>query len=260
MANFSLTWLAQVLLDAGLKVSETNGWKSRGRGEMGTVKGVMCHHTATKKSAPGNMPTLQMIIDGRSDLPGPLAQLGLGRDGTFFIIAAGRCNHAGGGDWQGIKTGNTSFIGIEAENSGLPDNPWPDVQIDAYERGVAAILKKIKADAIMCCGHKEYALPHGRKSDPSFEMKPFRMNVAAIMAGAAPAASVIPADDGAGRKTLRRGDTGAAVKALQTKLGINNPGGTFDGPTEAAVRQFQRDNGLVPDGIAGPRTLSTLNP
>ena len=49
-------------------------------------------------------------------------------------------------------------------------------------------------------------------------------------------------------------------KALQTKLGINNPGSTFDGPTEAAVRQFQRDNGLVPDGIAGPRTLSTLNP
>src|SRR6266852_5379520 len=102
MANFSLTWLAQVLLDAGLKVSETDGWKSRGRGEMGTVKGVMCHHTATAKSAPGNMPTLRMLIDGRSDLPGPLAQLGLGRDGSFYIIAAGRCNHAGKGAWQGI--------------------------------------------------------------------------------------------------------------------------------------------------------------
>jgi hypothetical protein len=259
MANFSLTWLAQVLLDAGLKVSETDGWKSRGRGEMGTVKGVMCHHTATAKKAPGNMPTLGMLIKGREDLPGPLAQLGLGRDGTFFIIAAGRCNHAGAGSWQGITTGNSSFIGIEAENSGLPDNnPWPDVQIDAYEHGAAAILKKIKADAIMCCGHKEYALPHGRKSDPSLDMKPFRMNVAAIMAGAAPALSMTPASDGTGRKTLRRGDTGADVKALQTKLGID-ASGTFDGATEAAVRQFQSGHELVADGIVGPRTFATLD-
>src|SRR5215813_10281666 len=176
MPNFSLTWLPQVLLDAGLKVSEVDGWKSRGRGEVGPIKGVMCHHTATPASAPGNMPTLQMLIDGRADLAGPLAQLGLGRDGTFYVIAAGRCNHAGLGDWQGLRAGNTSFIGIEAENSGLPDNPWPAVQIDAYEHGVAALLKKVRANAIMCCGHKEYATPPGRKSDPSFEMKPFRMN------------------------------------------------------------------------------------
>src|SRR5258708_10936276 len=258
MANFSLTWLAQVLLDAGLKVSGTDGWKTRGGGQRGTMEGVMCHHTATAKGAPGNMPTLQMLIDGRPDLSGPLAQLGLGRDGTFFIVAAGRCNHAGIGNWQGISTGNSSFIGIEAENSGLPDNPWPDVQVDAYEHGVAAILKKIRANAIMCCGHKEYAQPPGRKSDPSFEMKPFRMTVAAIMAGAAPAPSMIPASDGTGRKTLRRGDTGADVKALQTKLGID-ANGTFDGVTEAAVRQFQSDNGLVADGIVGPRTFATLD-
>lgn len=258
MANFSLTWLPQVLLDAGLKVSEVGGWKSRGRGEVGPIKGVMCHHTATKASAPGNMPTLQMLIDGRSDLPGPLAQLGLGRDGTYFVVAAGRANHAGAGNWQGLTGGNTNFIGIEAENSGLPDNPWPDVQIDAYERGVAAILKKVRADAIMCCGHKEYALPHGRKSDPSFEMKPFRMNVAAIMAGTAPAAAVIPAADQTGRPTLRRGAAGELVKQIQQKLGIA-ASGTFDGVTEAAVRQFQRDNGLVADGIVGPRTWSLLD-
>src|SRR5262249_22051163 len=158
-------------------------------GEMGALKGVMCHHTATKQSTPGNMPTLRVLIEGRPDLPGPLAQLGLGRDGTFFIVAAGRCSHAGAGDWQGVKTGNSSFIGIEAENSGLQDDPWPAVQIDAFERGAASILRKIKADAIMCCGHKEYALPPGRKIDPSFEMKAFRMSVAAIMTGSAPAVS-----------------------------------------------------------------------
>ena len=257
MANFSLTWLAQVLLDAGLKVSEVDGWKSRGRGEVGPIKGVMCHHTATAASAPGNMPTLRMLIDGRSDLPGPLAQLGLGRDGTFYVIAAGRCNHAGAGSWQGLTAGNTSFIGIEAENSGLPDNPWPAVQIDAYEHGVAALLKKVRANAIMCCGHKEYATPPGRKRDPSFEMKPFRMNVAAIMSGSAPAASVIPASDGTGRPTLRRNATGEAVRTLQTALHIAVTG-TFDGATEAAVRDFQRSKGLVADGIVGPRSWSML--
>ena len=42
---FALTWLPKVLLDAGLKVAEVDGWKDRGRSEMGQVKGVICHHT-----------------------------------------------------------------------------------------------------------------------------------------------------------------------------------------------------------------------
>jgi hypothetical protein len=56
-------------------------------------------------------------------LLGPLSQLGLVRKGTFFVIAAGRCNHAGKGLWRGVDTGNTSFIGIEAENSGHAGGP-----------------------------------------------------------------------------------------------------------------------------------------
>ena len=48
-------------------------------------------------------------------------------------------------------------------------------------------------------------------------------------------------------------DTGADVTALQTKLGID-ASGTFDAVTEAAVRRFQSDNGLVADGIVGPQT------
>jgi N-acetyl-anhydromuramyl-L-alanine amidase AmpD len=256
---FALTWLPKVLLDAGLKVAEQPGWQTRGRGEMGTVKGVICHHTAGPLK--GNMPSLGVVTNGRSDLPGPLAQLCLGRDGTFFVVAAGRCNHAGAGNWQGLTAGNTSFIGIEAENTGLATGPraepWPAVQLDAYRRGVAAILKKVKANAIMCCGHKEYALPHGRKNDPTFDMSDFRMQVGAIMGGFAPGPSVIPSSDGEGRPTLRRGATGDAVKELQTKLGLEATG-TFDGATEAALRQFQRDKGLVPDGIAGPRTWATL--
>jgi hypothetical protein len=192
---FSLTWLPGVLRAAGLRVVEQPGWKTRGRAEMGAVKGVLCHNTGG--AITGNMPSLGVVTNGRPDLPGPLSQLCLGRDGTFFVVAAGRCNHAGVGNWQGLTSGNSSFIGIEAQNTGATSGPraegWPEVQLDAYRRGVAAILEKINADPIMCCGHKEYALPVGRKDDPTFDMDEFRFQVAAIMAGAMPRAPMVPA-------------------------------------------------------------------
>jgi len=220
---------------------------------------VICHHTAGPLK--GIMPSLGLVTKGRPDLAGPLAQLCLGRDGTYFVVAAGRCNHAGAGNWQGFTNGNMNFIGIEAENTGETTgpkaDPWPAVQMDAYRRGVAAILKKVKANAIMCAGHKEYALPHGRKNDPTFDMNDFRLQVSMIMAGTAPNATVIPAADAAGRPTLRRGSSGDQVRTVQTKLGIAATG-TFDAATEAAVRQFQRSEGLVPDGIVGPRTWASL--
>src|SRR5258708_2775387 len=219
---FSLTWLAEVLEDAGLKVAEQPGWRSRGRGEMGTVKGVMCHHTAGSPN--GIMPSLGVITNGRPDLAGPLAQLGLGRDGTFFVVAAGRCNHAGRGMWQGLSTGNISFIGIEAENSGTANDPWPPVQMDAYRRGVAAILKKIGANAIMCCGHKEYALPHGRKDDPSFDMVEFRTLVASILAGTAPAPPTLSPRDADGPPPPRPGPPRGPGRQIQTHLRLAGAG------------------------------------
>jgi N-acetyl-anhydromuramyl-L-alanine amidase AmpD len=252
---FSLTWIPEVLEGAGLKVAEQPGWRTRGRGEMDTVKGVMCHHTSG--SAHGIMPSLGVITDGRPDLAGPLAQLGLGRDGTFFVVAAGRCNHAGRGMWQGLSTGNSNFIGIEAENTGSPNDPWPAVQLDAYRRGVVAILKKIGANTIMCCGHKEYALPQGRKDDPSFGMFDFRAQVSSILAGTAPHPIVIPEVDDDRRPTLRRPARGDLVRQIQTDLKVTVDG-IFGPGTEAALRQFQRDHGLVPDGIVGPRTWASL--
>ena len=272
---FKLTWLPTVLKNAGLKVAEEEGWPNRGRGNLGTVKGVMCHHTAGPLRE--NMPSLRTLRDGRSDLPGPLSQLGLGRDGTFYVIAAGRANHAGGGNWQGLTTGNSSFIGIEAENNGRvrKDNngrtlrdeegnevliePWPEEQLDAYRRGVAAILSHIDQDAIMCCGHKEYATPAGRKTDPrGIDMDQFRADVARIM-GDTPPPLLIDVADRDGRPTLRRASSTNPkflVKEVQRKVGFSGSqvDGIFGPLTEAAVRRFQRENGLVPDGIVGPLT------
>lgn len=57
--------------------------------------------------------------------------------------------------------------------------------------------------------------------------------------------------------TLRRGDEGPLVTKLQEKLGVD-PIGKFGPKTETALIAWQRANGLQPDGIAGPFTLSKL--
>jgi hypothetical protein len=251
-----LTWLPAVLKNAGLKVALVDGWEERGVSAMGTVLGVLCHHTAGPET--GNMPSLNTLLKGNGKTPGPLAQLGLGRDGTFYIVAAGKCNHAGAGLWQNISNGNTHFIGIEAENSGRPNDSWPEVQVDAYCRGVAAILKHINKDASFCAGHREYALPKGRKPDPDFNMDEFRKRVSDVLNSTSPPI-LIPAEeptspDGTpGRKTIRRGDKGDLVKIIQAILGLVEDG-NFGPKTEAAVRQFQRNHQLVPDGIVGPKS------
>jgi peptidoglycan hydrolase-like protein with peptidoglycan-binding domain len=256
--TFSLLWLPTVLEDAGLKVAPVDGWETRGRREMGAVLGIICHLTACP--ATGNMPALGTLIKGRPDLPGPLAQLGLGRDGTFYIVAAGLCNHAGAGSWQGITTGNTNFIGIEAENTGEKTDTWPPVQIDAYQRGCAAILSHISRGAEFCCGHKEYALPKGRKIDPDFDMNLFRSAVADLIDVKVTTPKVIPATEQgpAGRPTLRRGMQVDLVKTIQKKLNVEQTG-LFGPKTEAAVRDLQRARGMVPDGIVGPRTWAALD-
>lgn len=173
--TYSLIWLPHVLQAAGLQVVLVDGWASRGCADMGAVEGVMCHHSANPRS--GNMPSLDTLILGRDNLPGPLAQLGLGRDGTYYVVAAGRCNHASVGAFRGSSAGNSRFIGIEAEHSGRPSEPWPKAQYAAYVQGVAALLAYLDADADCCVAHKEFALPPGRKVDPCFDMHRFRDQV-----------------------------------------------------------------------------------
>lgn len=60
----------------------------------------------------------------------------------------------------------------------------------------------------------------------------------------------------------RLGDTGAAVVDIQatlTGLGLlEGPLGSFDDPTDRAVREFQQRRGLSVDGLVGPETYRAL--
>lgn len=170
-----LTDLADVLRNAGLTVIEVDGWKTRGvnGNRIYGPYGGLVHHTGSRADIPGNYPTLNTIINGRSDLQGPLAQLGLGRDGTWYVIAAGYCNHAGAVDDPDYA--NIRAIGVECENPG-GNTAWPKVQYDSLVAGCAALARHY---GFKWRGHKEAAAPKGRKVDPNLNMNTLRNKIAA---------------------------------------------------------------------------------
>lgn len=140
-------------------------WAYRTHGAMGTVAGVMRHHTGTPvRAGMDDYPTLRIIREGRPDLSGPLATWGLGRSGTIYLISAGICWHAGGGTWGGVGDGNGHFWGIEAESDG---RVWTVEQLDAYPRLVASALHELGRGAEWAPRHAQWATPKGRKVDTS---------------------------------------------------------------------------------------------
>ena len=56
---------------------------------------------------------------------------------------------------------------------------------------------------------------------------------------------------------LKKGDNNETVKKIQKVLGVEQVG-NFGPKTEAAVKEWQKKNGLTPDGIVGPATLAKM--
>jgi peptidoglycan hydrolase-like protein with peptidoglycan-binding domain len=56
---------------------------------------------------------------------------------------------------------------------------------------------------------------------------------------------------------VKRGDRGAAVRKVQSALGIAVDG-VFGAQTEQAVKRFQKGKGLTADGVVGPDTRDAL--
>jgi hypothetical protein len=166
-----ILWIASVLRDAGCKVYEMPGWQNSQTRPDFDPQGLVCHHTATGPNWT-NQKVRELLRNGRQDLKGPLSQLGLRRDGVFDIIAAGRCNHNGYGEW-----GNDA-IAIEAYNDGKGE-PWGEIQMEAYAKGSAAIGMYLGWQPSKVKGHKE--TDPGRKIDPTFDMDEFRVSVKRYM-------------------------------------------------------------------------------
>lgn len=167
-------WLADVLRAEGVKVVEYPAWKDRGHGDMGTIWGVIAHHTGN--NPPGNNPG---YIANHPSL-GLCSQIHLSRDGVATVVGVGVAWHAGSGAYPGLPTNgaNERTIGIEAENNGTEG--WTPAQYDAYVRCCAAILRKVGQPASHAIGHKEWAGAAQGKWDPGgMDMNKFRADIQA---------------------------------------------------------------------------------
>jgi len=176
----ALLWLADVLRDAGLTVVEHAGWKTHNRpGSWAPTFGVI-HATAAPRTQADSV-QISVVRNGREDLPGPIANGTVDRQGRWHILSAGRCNStlAGtAGPFEG--RGNANALSTEACNDNRTE-PWPTVQYNAYVVGWAAWCHRIGWTPGRLVGHKEHT--PGRKSDPTFNMPKFRADVARVIAG-----------------------------------------------------------------------------
>ncbi|MGW2582135.1 peptidoglycan-binding protein [Streptomyces virginiae] len=192
------------LLAEGVRVQEHPGWRTHNRnhkGPWGPVHGVIVHHTVSKGSAS----TVELCRAGYAELPGPLCQGVITKDGTFHLIGYARCNHAGGGDPDTLAAvtaesydvrppvpnvgnsdgidGNRAFYGWECENLGDGKDPWTPEQLDTIERASAGVCRAHGWSAKSVIGHLEWS---DDKSDPrGFAMSWMRDQIAARL-GTAP--------------------------------------------------------------------------
>lgn len=158
-------WLDDAARLTGYPVVEVPDWRGRGHGPMRVVEGVVGHHTANPNR--GDYSSLRIVRDGRGDLAGPLAQFGLGRSGTVYVIAAGLSYHAGASNWAGFTDLGDEFLGIEAESAGTVDD-WTPEQRDCYPRLIASCLYYMRRSAERFGFHKEVCRPAGRKIDAAY--------------------------------------------------------------------------------------------
>lgn len=209
----------------GLTVVPVTGWEDRRRPGPFAPAAVLIHHTAGARGK--DAPSLQLCIDGRQGLAGPLCQLLIARSGKVYVISRGRCNHAGEGGPKGPigpDAGNAQSVGIEAENDGVGE-PWPAVQVGAMVKATAAVLDLLGQPRANVWGHREYT---PRKIDPAgISMATFRESVAA----ARPPGGPVPA--------LPENDPGARIQRAINANGLQPP--------------------LKVDGDCGPATADGLD-
>lgn len=151
----------------------------------------MWHHTASAMGR--DLPSLNVVTNGRPDLPGPLCHVLTGRSNRNVVIAAGRANHAGAGKWNGSSTGNSRYFGIEVENVGTAAEPWRPDQLQNVAEVTAALIGYDAALVADCCMHKEWA-PTRKIDMHTVSGNEMRSRVMQLCLGTPPAPPTPPAN------------------------------------------------------------------
>lgn len=181
--------LPHVLRRAGLHVVTLPDFATTSRPESAggfAPVGNLWHHTGSKDTNPRSIEddyeyALWLAEVGRADLAAPLCQVSVGRNGTLYLCAAGRGNHAGKAKASGpvpAGDGNQLYIGWECQNTG--SEGWSPDQYDAMVRAGAVTSLHYRWAAAANRGHKETSVTG--KWDPGLlDMDAFRNDIAEQM-------------------------------------------------------------------------------
>ena len=180
---------------------------------------------------------------------------------------------------------NDSHIQFEICEDGLEDAKYYEEAFDLAIRLSAFLCEKFGIKTENIVGHYEahaagygsnHGDPRGWQKKFGGSMDQFRASVAALLNSKAeqiPVETQKPAQEAQNKppaesvvydmKTLRNGSRGTQVMVLQFLLNAKgysagNADGIFGTKTLAAVKAFQKANGLSADGIVGKQTWSRL--
>jgi len=113
--------LAQAMAEFGLDYQDhrVDGYKNRAF----TPGGLLIHHTASNRRNP--MMNHKLYTAGRQGLPGPIVQVGLGRDNAVLLFSDGYCNHAGRASRKAVlETMRGNTVVADAAARSLKDSRW----------------------------------------------------------------------------------------------------------------------------------------
>ncbi len=128
------------------------------------IDSIVLHHTASNDTA-ADLRTL------RSRAAQVSAHYLIGRDGKIYQLVNDKMKawHAGVADLHGQTSPsvNERSIGIEITNKGDGKTPFTEAQYRALEKLVPYLAKTYKVPMRNLVGHKDVAIPRGRKVDPA---------------------------------------------------------------------------------------------
>lgn len=242
---------------------EHDGWSTHNRDAatgktFGPVIGVLIHHTAGHGDK-------ELCFNGRPGLPGPLCHSWLGKTDGLWMIGHGRANHAGLADPDVLSAlrveatlphddratadGNDSLYGLEIENTGKSNDPYPPEQYRQAVLWAAALCRAHGWTEKSVAGHKE---TQPGKIDPSFDMDDFRAEVKKQLA-TTPGTTATPPTAKPGKPRV---DVSRLVEAAKTDPGAKQGHVTYmagTNLTEAALAEL----GYLAKTYAGDGSFGT---